>query len=148
MQRFFKNMLNNTFKKRLMLPLLIMGVLVFSSFIPVIQILIMTLNGAVIYPLYFAAANDEIASSYIVIINSIMSIIGLTIFYLSQKKLWEISSAIFTVLFLLPLMILVFGFIETDIYFLRDLISGFVVGLVLIAVVFLKTLIRNAGFSL
>ena len=131
-------MLNNTLRKNLVIPLVIMGVLVFSSFLPLIQIILMTLNGAVIYPLYVIAHNDEIASRYIFIADSLMSLIGLTLFYLSTKNSWRILSAIFTVLFLLPLMVLVFGFIETDVYFLQYFVSGFTVGLILVVVVLLK----------
>ncbi|MBS3921722.1 MAG: hypothetical protein KGZ37_01065 [Nitrosarchaeum sp.] len=131
-------MLNVIHRKSLEIPLIIMGVLVLTSFLPFIQILILTLNGAIIYPLYSIADTDEIFSRYIFIIDSLISLLGLIFFYLSIKKSWRIFSAIFTVLFLLPLMVLIFGFIETDMYFLQNLVAGFAVGLILLFVALLK----------
>src|SRR5690606_9599243 len=127
-------MLNIIQRNSLEIPLIIMGVLVLTSFLPLIQILIMTLNGAIMYPLYSIADNDEIASRYIFIVDTLMSIVGLVIFYKSNKLSWRVFSAIFTVLFLLPLMVLIFGFIETDVYFLQNLIAGFTVGVILLVV--------------
>ncbi len=131
-------MLNIIQRKSLEIPLIIMGVLVITSFLPLIQILVMTLNGAIMYPLYSMADSDEIISKYIFIADALMSLIGLVIFYVSNKMSWRVFSAIFTVLFLLPLMVLIFGFIETDVYFLQNLIAGFAVGLILLAVALLK----------
>jgi len=131
-------MLNIIQRKSLEIPLIIMGVLVLTSFLPLIQIIVMTLNGAIIYPLYSIADSDEIASRYIFITDSLMSLIGLVLFYVSIKMSWRIFSAIFTVLFLLPLMVLIFGFIETDMYFLQNLVAGFAVGLILLVVALLK----------
>jgi len=131
-------MLNIIQRKSLEIPLIIMGVLVLTSFLPLIQIIVMTLNGAIIYPLYSIADSDEIASRYIFITDSLMSLIGLVLFYVSIKMSWRIFSVIFTVLFLLPLMVLIFGFIETDMYFLQNLVAGFAVGLILLVVALLK----------
>lgn len=125
-------------RKSLVIPLVIIGVLVVSSFLPLIQIMLMTLNGAIMYPLYAMAETDEIASRYIFIADSLMSLIGLTLFYISVKMSWRIFSAVFTVIFLLPLMVLIFGFIETDVYFLQYLVAGFSVGLVLLVVAILR----------
>ncbi|MCH7403859.1 hypothetical protein ACFOUP_10310 [Belliella kenyensis] len=131
-------MLNIIQRRNLEIPLIIMGVLVLTSFLPLIQILIMTLNGAIIYPIYTIVDNDDIVSRYILITDSLMSLLGLIFFYVSFKKSWRIFSAIFTVLFLLPLMVLIFGFIETDVYFLQNLIAGLAVGLILLFVALLK----------
>lgn len=132
-------MLNIIQRRRLEIPLIIMGVLVLTSFLPLIQILMMTLNGAIIYPIYTIADNDDNVSRYILITDSLMSLLGLILFYLSFKMLWRIFSAIFTVLFLLPLMILIFEFIETEAYFLQNLVAGFAVGLILLLVALLKS---------
>jgi hypothetical protein len=131
-------MLNIIQRKSLEIPLIVMAVLTLTSFLPLIQILVMTLNGAIYYPLYSIADNDEIASKYILIGNSLMSLLGLILFYVSIKIAWRIFSVIFTVLFLLPLMVLIFRSIETDVYFLQNLVAGFVVGLILLVITLLK----------
>lgn len=125
-------------RKSLEIPLIIAGVLVFTSFLPIIQILIMTLNGAIVSPSFAIANNDKTAVQYIYIFNSLMSMIGLILFYKAIKITSRMLSAIFTVLFLLPLMVLIFGFIETDVYFLQNLVAGFAVGLILLVVALLK----------
>jgi hypothetical protein len=131
-------MVNIIQRKSLEVPLIIMGVLVLTSFLPLIQILIMTLNGAVVSPLFATANNDKTAIQYMYIFDSLMSLIGLILFYKSIKTSWRIFSAIFTVLFLLPLMVYIFGFIETDMYFVQNLVAGFAVGLILLVVALLK----------
>jgi hypothetical protein len=131
-------MVNIIQRKSLEVPLIIMGVLVLTSFLPLIQILIMTLNGAVVSPLFAIANNDKTAIQYMYIFDSLMSLIGLILFYKSIKTSWRIFSAIFTVLFLLPLMVYIFGFIETDMYFVQNLVAGFAVGLILLVVALLK----------
>jgi hypothetical protein len=131
-------MVNIIQRKSLEVPLIIMGVLVLTSFLPLIQILIMTLNGAVVSPLFAIANNDKTAIQYMYIFDSLMSLIGLILFYKSIKTSWRIFSVIFTVLFLLPLMVYIFGFIETDMYFVQNLVAGFAVGLILLVVALLK----------
>jgi len=135
--KIFK-MVNIIQKKSLEIPLIIMGVLVVTSFMPILQILIMTLNGAIVSPSYAITNNDKAAVQYIYIFDSLMSLIGLILFYKAIKITWRILSAIFTVVFLLPLMGYIFGFIETDMYFLQYLVAGFAVGLILLVVALLK----------
>ena len=131
-------MVNIIHRKSLEIPLIIMGVLVLTSFIPIIQILIMTLNGAIVSPLYAITNNDKAAVQNIYIFDSLMSLIGLILFYKAIKITRRILSAIFTVLFLLPLMSYIFGFIETDMYFAQNLVAGLSVGLILLVVALLK----------
>lgn len=131
-------MLNIIQRKNLEIPLGIMAVLVLTSFHPLIQILIMRLNIVFIYPLYSITENYEITRKYIFIANSLMSLLGSILFYVSNKMSWKIFSAIFAVLFLLPLMVLIFGFFETKTLFIQNLVAGFAVGLILLIVALLK----------
>lgn len=133
-----KRMLNKVQRRNSEIPLIIMAVLVLTSFLPLIQIFVMTLNGAIMYPLYSIADSDEIASKYIFVTNSTMSLIGLILFYVSNKMSWTTVAAIFVVFFLFPLMGLIFGFIKTEMYFLQNLVAGFAVGLILLVVALLK----------
>lgn len=125
-------------RKSLEIPLIIMGVLVLTSFIPIIQILIMTLNGGIMYLFSLLLGGKELVGNFLLVIEGFISLIGLILFYKSIKLSWRIFSVIFTLLFLLPLMVYIFGFIESDMYFLQNLVAGFVVGLILLVVALLK----------
>ena len=82
--------------------------------------------------------SKELVSKFLLAIEGFISLIGLILFYKSIKMSWRIFSVIFTVLFLLPLMVYIFEFIETDLYFLQNLVAGFAVGLILLVVALLK----------
>jgi len=97
----------------------------------------MTLNGAVFYLFSLLIESEDVVKSFI-LIDGFISMLGLFFFYKSKKLFWEVLSAIFTVLFLLPFMVLVFGYIETELYFLQNLFAGFAVGLILLFVALLK----------
>lgn len=131
-------MLNIIQRKSLEIPLIIMGVLVLTSLLPVIQILIMTLNGGIMALFSMLLGSKELVSNYLLAIEGFISLLGLILFYASIKISWRIFSAIFTVLFLLPLMVYIFEFIETNMYFLQNLVAGFAVGLILLVVALLK----------
>lgn len=131
-------MVNIIQRKSLEIPLIIMGILVLSSFVPIIQIVILTLNGAILSPLYAIASNDKVAIQYIYFFNFLISFFGLVLFFRASKISLIILSAIFSVLFLLPLATYIFGMIVTDLYFVQNLVSGFVVGLILLIVALLK----------
>jgi hypothetical protein len=115
-----------------------MTVLVFTSFVPVIQILIVTLNGAILYPFSVLIESKDVFESFVLSIDGFISLLGLVFFYKSKKLFWVVLSAIFTVLFLLPFMVFVFGYIETELYFLQNLLAGFSVGLILLFFALLK----------
>ncbi len=131
-------MVNILHRKRLEIPLIIMGILVLTSFIPIIQILIMIFNGAIVSPLYAITNNDKTVVQYIYIFDFLMSLIGLILFYKAIKITRRILSAIFTVLFLFPLISYIFAYIETDMYFAQNLFAGLSVGMILLVVALLK----------
>ncbi|MEZ4774761.1 MAG: hypothetical protein R3D00_16370 [Bacteroidia bacterium] len=131
-------MVNIVQRKNLEIPLIIMGVLVLTSFVPIIQIMIMTLNGGVMYLFSMLFGSKELVSNFLLAIEGFISLIGLILYYKSIKISWRILSVIFTVLFLLPLMAYIFEFLETDTYFLQNLVAGFAVGLILLVVALLK----------
>lgn len=125
-------------RKSLEIPLIIMGVLVLASFVPIIQIVIMTLNGVLVSPLFAISNDNKTAIQYIYFFDSLMALIGLILFFKVNKIQWRIFSAIFAVLFLLPLMVYIYGAIETEMYFAQNLVSGFTVGLILLIVALFK----------
>ncbi len=125
-------------KKNVRIPMIVMSILVFSSFIPLIQITLLTINGAIIYPLNFIVDSNDITYIHIFIFNSLMSITGLIFFYKSHDHLRTLFTVIFTVLFLFPLMVLALDFIKTEVYFLQNLIAGFFVGLIFLIIGILK----------
>lgn len=131
-------MVNIIQRKSLEIPLIIMGVLVVTSFIPIIQILILTLNGGIMYLFSLLLGSKELVGNLLLGVEGFISLFGLILFYKSIKILWRIFSAVFTVLFLLPLMVYIFGFIETDMYFVQNLVAGFAVGLILLVVALVK----------
>lgn len=131
-------MVNIIQRKSLEIPLIIMGVLVATSFIPIIQILILTLNGGIMYLFSLLLGGKELVGNFLLVIEGFISLVGLILFYKSIKISWRIFSVIFTLLFLLPLMVYIFGFIETEIYFVQNLVAGFAVGLILLVVALLK----------
>jgi hypothetical protein len=123
------------------IPLIIGVVLVVSSVIPILQILIMQLNGAILYGV------TELMGMRLGLIelvaNGVISIILLSIFYKSQKFRWKTASAILVALFLMPMFIywLERKIDEEALYFLQFMIAGAATGLILLVVGFLK------GFS-
>lgn len=115
-----------------------MGVLVVTSFIPIIQILIMTLNGGIMILFSLLVDDKELSRNFILAIEGFISLIGLILFYKSTKILWRIFSVILTLLFLFPLMVYIFEFIVTDKYFVQNMVAGFAVGLILLIVTLFK----------
>lgn len=111
------------------------GVLVLTSFIPVLQVMIMYLNGAILS--LFNSENDKVHF----IVNSVFTILLLTLFYFSKNILAKVFLALGVILFFLPLLLYATAnTINTErYYFLQFLIMGFIVGGVLFLIELLKS---------
>lgn len=112
-------------------------VLLVSSFIPILQILIMQVNGAVLY-VFNVFFTDVGFMQYGV--NGIIAATVLFIYFGSRKLAWKIGSAIFATIFILPLITYSLENVidEESFYFLSFMIAGVGTGFVLLVVGFLK----------
>ncbi len=107
-----------------------LAILVLSSFVPVLQVLLLTANGAFVS--LFTSADDKI----ILIVNGVGSLLMLVLFYLSKSTLAKILSIIGVLLFFVPFL---FYATENSIstekfYFLQFLIIGVITGIILAAI--------------
>jgi cytochrome c oxidase assembly factor CtaG len=107
-----------------------LAILVLSSFVPVLQVLLLTANGAFVS--LFISADDKI----ILIVNGVGSLLMLVLFYLSKSTLAKVLSIIGVLLFFVPFL---FYATENSIstekfYFLQFLIIGVVTGIILAAI--------------
>lgn len=125
-------------KSNISIPILITLFLVLSSFIPIIQVMILTLNGglASITEKLFSINSIKTA----VVFNAVVSVICLLWYYKQGKLGLEILSAIISVFFLFPYFTFQIGdYIKSeDYYFLTLMLSGFLTGLVLLIIGFIK----------
>lgn len=111
-----------------------LAILVLSSFVPVLQVLLLTANGAFVS--LFTSADDKI----ILIVNGVGSLLMLVVFYLSKSTLAKILSIIGVLLFFVP-----FLFYATEkaistekFYFLQFLIIGVITGVILAVIEAIK----------
>lgn len=123
--------------KPLALPFIITLILIVSSFIPIVQVLVLTLNGGILYAISQPLGVDSTEIIYSV--NIVLSIVFILLFYLSDKLIGRLFSALATIIFLLPLLFYATeNLISEEIYFLHFIIVGFIVGVVLIFTTLLK----------
>ncbi len=125
--------------KKIKFSLITSTVLVLSSFIPILQILIMYLNSFIVQPIgKIFGINDNIA---IYGLNSVFSIGMIVLFYFSSSSVQKIFSIIGVIIFLMPLLM----YSTTDIistekyYFIQFLIIGIITGLILIGLEYLRS---------
>lgn len=114
--------------KKTKLSLIISGVLIISSFVPVLQILILLLNGAIVslfIPLL--KLNDDIAMFWM---NALASLVFLAIFYKTQRMGQKILFSLAFILFFLPFLFYSTEHIfrDSEYYFLQFLLTGVVAG--------------------
>lgn len=121
------------------IPMVMLGVLVISSFIPLLQIMTMYLNGAILYIIGKLIGSDGHAIRYVA--NAMFSLIALGFFYKSRKTIWKVFSAIFVLIFSLPLFAYVFEneVSEDPYYFLPMMLAGLAAGIILVFVGLLKS---------
>ncbi len=105
-------------------------VLVLSSFIPVIQVLLLTLNGA------FLSLFTNSDNKVILLINGICSILMFVLFYFSSSLFTKILSLLGVLIFSIPFLFYATEkLISTDkYYFIQFLIIGIIISLFLITI--------------
>ncbi len=118
------------------------AILVVSSFVPVIQILILTADGAFLS--LFASSDTKT----IFLINGIASLLMLVLFYFAKSTIAKSFSILGFLFFFLPLLFYSTGNLFTDetgslrlenFYFLQFLIVGIVAGILLALIELIKT---------
>jgi hypothetical protein len=129
--------------KKAKVSLVFLGLLVLTSFIPVFQVLIMYLNGALLAVVSSLFANE--GYNIVFVVNGIMTILFLISFYLSNKKAVDISTAVGVMIFFLPLLSYATEnvFSEEKYYFLQFLVIGAIVGTVLLLMEVYKIKTKN-----
>lgn len=125
-------------KKTLLLPLIITGVLMISAFIPVLQVLILTLNGGFLYLFEMTSKTDTSLLQYAV--NAFCGVLLLILYFLSKKTIARVLTAIGVVFFVLPLLMYSFEntFTEDRPYFLQFMVIGLLTGFILLLVSYFK----------
>ena len=111
------------------------AILVLGSFVPVLQVLILTANGAFIS--IFTNENTKV----ILLVNGIMSLIMFTLFYFSNMTITKVISVLGLLLFFIPFLFYATEkIISVDkYYFLQFLIIGIVTGVLLMLIEIIKT---------
>lgn len=124
-------------KKPLMLPIVVAAVLVVSSFMPIIQVLILTLNGAIVHLIGKLLETGTVNMVYST--NLLLSIVFVVLFYLSNSFWVRLLNALLTIIFLFPLLFYSTENIVSDsMYFLPFMVVGLFSGGILIGVAFIK----------
>jgi hypothetical protein len=109
-------------------------VLVLSSFVPVLQILILLLNGAFVS--LFTADDSKV----ILLVNGVCSVLMFVLFYLSSNIITKLLSLFGVLLFFIPFLLYTTeNQIGTEkFYFIQFLLVGIITSVILIGVECLK----------
>lgn len=109
-------------------------VLVLSSFVPVIQVLLLTLNGA------FLSLFTNSDSKVILLVNGIGSILMFVLFYFSSSLFTKILSLLGVLMFFIPFLFYATEkLISTEkYYFIQFLIIGIITSLFLITIEYIS----------
>jgi hypothetical protein len=113
-------------------------ILVLCSFIPVLQILLMLLNGAILKPFdwIFTIKNENIL---LYGVNGVISILMFVLYFFSHKTLSKFFSLMGILTFFLPLTVyLLTNKIYRAPYFLGFFIVGFLIGVLLFLLDYLR----------
>lgn len=128
----------------LRIPLFIFVILCGSSFVPIIHVIIMTLNGGFLS--LFFGSSIEPSNTVLNYTNIGFGTVALFLFLYAQKIIWKSIWAVIYIFFVFPLFTyLLFGedgFI-TDYYFLPILLSSFLSVIILFVLSLLLLLISN-----
>ncbi len=131
--------------RKIKFSLITFAILVLSSFMPVLQLLIMYLNSFVTQPIGVLFGKSDNIGMYIV--NGVLSLLMLALFYFSNTTVTKVFSTIGFLLFFLPLFFYSTENIFTDktvslrlekFYFLQFLIAGVVAGILLAVIELIK----------
>lgn len=108
--------------------------LVLSSFVPVIQVLLLTLNGA------FLSLFTNSDNNVILLVNGIGSILMFVLFYFSSSLITKLLSLLGVLIFFIPFLFYATEkLISTEkYYFIQFLIIGIITGLFLITIEYIS----------
>lgn len=120
--------------KKTKVSLVVLGLLVLTSFIPVLQVLIMYLNGAILAVIGSLFGKE--GHNIVFVVNGVMTLLFLILFYLSNNIAAKILTAIGVIIFFLPLLSYATENIISNekYYFLQFLVIGAIVGTVLLLI--------------
>ena len=87
-------------KEDLLIPTIFLGAVILTSLIPIVQVILMTLNGGLMSIINIPFDNDELETLETtgVIFNTVLTVSGLFLFYKSKETLTRILTS-FLVLF-------------------------------------------------
>jgi hypothetical protein len=113
-------------------------ILVVSSFMPILQILILYLNSVIAQPIGALFSKNDNVGIYVV--NSVLTVVLLILFFFARTTLQKVLAVVGVIVFFLPLFMYSTGdVINTDkFYFLQFLIAGVVVSIILVGIEYFK----------
>ena len=114
------------------------AVLFVSAFMPILYIVILTLNGAFLIPFRSVFTNHDVW------VNSICSLVFITLHLISKNKRSVVLFSTMQIFFTVPFFTYLFGdyITDEDPYFLLLLISGTLSGFLLLIIEYIKYLYR------
>jgi ABC-type thiamin/hydroxymethylpyrimidine transport system permease subunit len=129
-------------KRQIKLPLILTGIFTILSFIPIIQIIILTFSGGLISIInkgFGRGSSGDILVANL-IVNLLPSILLLILFYWSRHPGMKILTAILAMIFLTAFLFFLTDGIykDSDPYFLNFIVVALISGFVLATVSFLK----------
>ena len=87
-------------KEDIVIPTIFLGVVILTSFVPVVQIILMTLCGGLTHIVTIPFDSNERVENIIgIIFNSILTLIGLFLFYKTKTTLTRILTSFFVLFF-------------------------------------------------
>ena len=134
-------------KKQIYLPIILTLIFIVSSFIPILQIIILTLDGGLI-SLASKAIGQDISENLFkenIIFNLIPTLILLFLFYKSTTHILNITSSALAMIFMTAFFMFLTDGVkyDSDPYFLNFILVAFVCGIILTLITFLKYLSIN-----
>ncbi|MCC6583190.1 MAG: hypothetical protein IT271_05765 [Chitinophagales bacterium] len=129
----------------LRISFILTGILIITSFLPIIQVVIMFLDGGLLS--LFNSKN----SNFLYLINGISSVLFIILFVIAKNKSFQVFTAIGFIFFFYPLVTYVDENRvpnENEPYFLSALIWGTFSGVLLIVTSYLKILFKTKSNSL
>ena len=126
--------------KKYNLPLITFGVLFVTSFVPVIQIILMYWNGGILATIEMISGID--AMELAIPLNLILTILCLYFYFKSKKAGYKVLFSIISFFFINGLTVFSFSKIlgndDSDYYFIQFMLVAFVTGFSLIGIDYLK----------
>lgn len=129
----------------LRISFILTGILIITSFLPIIQVVIMFLDGGLL-----SLFNSK-KSNFLYLINGISSVFFIILFVIAKNKSFQVFTAIGFIFFFYPLVTYVDENRvpnENEPYFLSALIWGTFSGVLLIVTSYLKILFKTKSNSL